>query len=94
MTEIERAIKHFTALQKRYTTQHNGIQCELVATALSALTEQAARINPKPLVPTESRESGQWGKCPECGKVNRVYYNFCANCGIPICPPKEDKPID
>lgn len=49
MNSIERAIKHFTALQKRYTTQHNGTQCELVAMALSALAEEAARIDPKPL---------------------------------------------
>lgn len=41
MTEIEKAIKHFEGLQKRYTTQHNGAQCELVKTALAALREKA-----------------------------------------------------
>ena len=40
MNEIERAIKHFTSLQKRYTTQHNGEQCALVKTAISALRAQ------------------------------------------------------
>jgi hypothetical protein len=43
MNEIERAIKHFEGLQKRYTTQHNGKHCDLVATALEALREQAER---------------------------------------------------
>ena len=37
MTEVEKAIKHFESLQKRYTTQHNGKQCKLVETALDAL---------------------------------------------------------
>jgi hypothetical protein len=41
--EIERAIKHFESLQKRYTTTHNGKHCELVKTALTALREQAER---------------------------------------------------
>ena len=43
MNEIERAIKHFEGLQKRYTTQHNGKHCDLVATALDVLREQAER---------------------------------------------------
>lgn len=43
MNEIEKAIKHFEGLQKRYTTQHNGVQCELVKTALAALREKAKR---------------------------------------------------
>lgn len=40
MTKTEEAIKHFESLQKRYTTQHNGKQCEFVKTALNALYEQ------------------------------------------------------
>lgn len=43
MNEIERAIKHFEGLQKRYTTSHNGKHCELVKTALAALQEKAER---------------------------------------------------
>ncbi len=43
MNNIERAIKHFESLQKRYTTQHNGKHCDLVKTALTALREQAER---------------------------------------------------
>ena len=43
MTEIEKAIKHFESLQKRYTTLHNGTQCALVETALEALREKAER---------------------------------------------------
>ena len=44
MNEIERAIKHFASLQKRYTTQHNGEQCALVETAIAALREKAERV--------------------------------------------------
>ena len=34
---IEKTIRHFESLQKRYTKQHNGKMCEYVATALAAL---------------------------------------------------------
>lgn len=37
MHDLERTIKHFESLQKRYTTQHNGKMCERVADALEAL---------------------------------------------------------
>lgn len=40
MTDNEKAIKHFESLQKRYTTQHNGKQCEYVKTALEAMKKQ------------------------------------------------------
>lgn len=45
MTDVERAIKHFESLQRRYTTQHNSVQCELVKTALVALREKAERMS-------------------------------------------------
>ena len=37
MNNINKTIKHFESLQKRYTTQHNGQMCERVADALEAL---------------------------------------------------------
>lgn len=37
MNDINKTIKHFESLQKRYTTQHNGQMCERVADALDAL---------------------------------------------------------
>lgn len=37
MNDINKTIKHFESLQKRYTTQHNGRMCERVADALEAL---------------------------------------------------------
>lgn len=37
MNDIEKTIKHFTSLQKRYTTEHNGNACERVEDALEAL---------------------------------------------------------
>lgn len=95
--QIERAIKHLqqgdwfneigSSVQDKIGDDI-GTVCEFVR---KTLTEQAARLEPKPLVPTESRESGVWGKCPNCGKVNRHEYHFCANCGIPSCSPKEDE---
>ena len=33
MNDINKTIKHFESLQKRYTTQHNGQMCERVADA-------------------------------------------------------------
>ena len=37
MNDINKTIKHFESLQKRYFTQHNGQMCERVADALEAL---------------------------------------------------------
>lgn len=37
MNDINKTIKHFKSLQKRYITQHNGQMCERVADALEAL---------------------------------------------------------
>lgn len=37
MARIAAAIKHFEALQKRYTRQHNGTACEHVRLALEGL---------------------------------------------------------
>ena len=37
MKDINKTIKHFKSLQKRYTTQHNGHMCERVEDALEAL---------------------------------------------------------
>lgn len=37
MKNLDKTIKHFESLQKRYTTQHNGQMCERVADALVAL---------------------------------------------------------
>lgn len=37
MNDINKTIKHFESLQKRYTTQHNGKMCDRVSDALEAL---------------------------------------------------------
>ena len=50
MNDINKTIKHFESLQKRYTTQHNGKMCERVADALEALEyfkEQGISMCPK-----------------------------------------------
>jgi len=39
MNTLEKSIKHFEGLQKRYTTQHNGKMCQFVACALKAMNE-------------------------------------------------------
>lgn len=38
---ISDSLKHFEALQKRYTTQHNGTACEHVKLALEGLRRMA-----------------------------------------------------
>lgn len=40
MTILEKSIKHFEGLQKRYTTQHNGKMCQFVDCALEAMNRQ------------------------------------------------------
>jgi hypothetical protein len=37
---LEKAIKHFEALQKRYTSSHNGKMCEYVKIALDAMYKE------------------------------------------------------
>lgn len=37
---LERAIKHFEDLQKRYTREHNGKMCEYVKIALNAMYKE------------------------------------------------------
>lgn len=39
MTILEKSIKHFEGLQKRYMTQHNGEMCQMVDCALKAMNE-------------------------------------------------------
>ena len=40
---IAAATKHHESLQRRYTTTHNGKQCEFVKTALACMRECAER---------------------------------------------------
>lgn len=46
---IAAAEKRFESLQRRYTTTHNGKQCEFVKTALACMRECAERRENKPL---------------------------------------------
>lgn len=39
MSILEKSIKHFEGLQKRYMTQHNGKMCQFVVCALNAMNE-------------------------------------------------------
>lgn len=39
MNILEKSIKHFEGLQKRYTTQHNGKMCEMVDCALKTMNK-------------------------------------------------------
>lgn len=43
MKDLQKTIKHFQSLQKRYTTQHNGNMCDRVQDALEALYEYENR---------------------------------------------------
>ena len=37
MSDIEKTIKYFESLQRRYQTSHRGVACERVSDALEAL---------------------------------------------------------
>lgn len=66
---MKEAIRHFESLQKRYTTQHNGKQCEYVKAALKAMRK---RIEQKPIIQILKAGEDEEDKliywfCPECG---------------------------
>lgn len=58
----EEALKHFKSLQKRYTTEHNGVMCEKVEVAIEALEKQI------PKKPYKDNENGVYEKeyCLAC----------------------------
>lgn len=77
----EEALKHFKSLQKRYTTQHNGVMCEKVKVAIEAIEKQ---IPKKPLHLHKNYY------CPICKEDGWMLWddaepndfdNFCCKCG-------------
>lgn len=77
MSEVEMAIKHFEALQKRYEKQHNAAQCKHVRTALAVLyvrqkKERWGEITKKPQTNADrirgmsDEELAAWMCFPEC----------------------------
>lgn len=87
---LEKAIKHFESLQKRYTTQHNGKMCEYVAIALEAMKKQ---------LPTRKWHCGNYLResfgvaydCPFCREVVVGVSKYCPNCGNRIDSEQEEK---
>jgi hypothetical protein len=75
-------------LDKEYNYTNFHLSLEALILCKSALRAQQERENPKPLKPADAAESGLWGRCQKCNKLNRYEYNYCANCGARICPPK------
>lgn len=80
----EEALKHFKSLQKRYTTQHNGVMCEKVKIAIEAIEKQ---ISKKPKLwhnqpyPPEWADD-DWGyRCPTCGNEDIDYPEHHCSCG-------------
>lgn len=78
MNDINKTIKHFESLQKRYTTQHNGQMCDRVNDALEALYRfqgQGARymhfvtvfekVEPSEVFFAEFGDQRTWGYYPE-----------------------------
>ena len=86
----EEALKHFKSLQKRYTTQHNGVMCEKVKVAIEALEKQI----PKKRRKFEDNYKSFSFDCPECGGylVSEIdgelcagqRYKYCHRCGQAI----------
>ena len=80
----EEAIKHFKALQKRYTKEHNGQMCEKVNLTLEALEKQ---IPKKPLHMHKNYY------CPICKEDGWMLWDdaipndmnkYCGKCGQAI----------
>ena len=74
MTEIERAISEIVG------SNYGECQChrETMELAVAALTEQAARINPKPLTLDELRErigKPVWDESGDCAVIESFYYD-------------------
>lgn len=40
MLNYQEVLKHFKSLQKRYTTEHNGVMCEKDKVAVEAIEKQ------------------------------------------------------
>lgn len=70
---LKESIKHFESLQKRYTTQHNGKQCEYVKTALTAMRKQI----PAKVV----NRNGDYGECYICRHSFCGQLEYCPKCG-------------
>lgn len=77
----EEVLKHFNSLQKRYTTQHNGVMCEKVKVAIEAIEKSIAKK------PVEYNLCGVapfmfgTGKCPSWDKVCNSDMRYCDKCG-------------
>lgn len=77
----EEALKHFKSLQKRYTTQHNGVMCEKVKIAIEAIEKAIAKK------PVEYHLGGVapfmfgTGKCPSCDEGCNSDMRYCDKCG-------------
>jgi hypothetical protein len=56
MNNLDKTIKHFRSLQKRYTKTHQGEPCERVADALEAL------VFYRDIITGEKRLFGKWEK--------------------------------
>lgn len=83
----QEALKHFKSLQKRYTTEHNGVMCAKVECAIEALEKQ---IGKKPI--DDSYFYGDIYICPICScKVEKFgdIFNYCCSCGQKIDWSKE-----
>lgn len=85
----EEALNHFKSLQKRYTTQHNGVMCEKVKVAIEAIEKQIPN-KPKLLENELLLVAGWQYGCPNCGcacgenkyheEVTDAEY-YCTQCG-------------
>lgn len=74
------ALKHFKSLQKRYTTQHNGVMCEKVEVAIEAIEKQI----PKKPIKTGVKHCYYVFYCPLCknevGVEKALYSEFEHHC--------------
>lgn len=86
----QEVLKHFNSLQKRYTTEHNGVMCEKVKVAVRAIEKQ---------IPKKPKETDAYPHrlyCPYCtwalcyNKENADsfrmmhMFRYCPECGQSI----------
>lgn len=86
----QEVLKHFNSLQKRYTTEHNGVMCEKVKVAVEAIEKQI------PKKPKETDAYPHRLHCPYCtwtlcyNKENANsfrmmhMFRYCPECGQAI----------
>lgn len=83
----QETLKHFNSLQKRYTTEHNGVMCEKVKIAIEAIEKQIPkkqRITHHKYLCNGKEETVDLMHCPICFE-HMGYFDSLLNKGTAYC---------